>query len=555
MRVFLSSVLTALVLVPSVAFALTIAPADYYKDVRSSSPEAVGINLLTREGVVKGYGNGIFGTARLINRAEFLKLVMIVGEEAEVSTTTCFPDVHSSDWFRPFVCAAKELGIVSGKVPSGLFDPSGIVTYGEALKMLATVFYCRQDAGCRYPAPSSSNQHWAEPYYRSAVSNGTDLPMRITLDTPLTRGRAARLVAAFLAEFKGRLEDFRRAEQGEYGVSSSASSSLSSSTSSSSSRMSSMSSSVSVRPLDPIADKTIRSQFLLLGETGPVIGAVKIFIEAEPLDVTSISVNLSTESRSVQHLVVYDDQSRLLGKALYDPSTGSNKKYTLFLTPGSLTIEKRTDLAVYVRPVLASKDGSGVSNEPVSISNIVVIGNGVWSSQKYTKASTETFQNFVTSRSTITKIENALQASAPLVTGAGMRIGSFTFTGRKTDASAHIDITALRFQVGITGDLTLTNVKLRSDGVTDPFSCTSSSVEILCSGIPDMLGSIADEPRTLTLYGDISGGDPVHASLQVSLNQTGSPSNAGSVTWSDGTNSFSWLGFDAPAVVGTRYSY
>lgn len=335
-------------------------------------------------------------------------------------------------------------------------------------------------------------------------------------------------------------------------------SSRTSSVSSSSSQSISHSSSSSralIRPLDPIADKTIRSQFLLLGETGPVIGAVKIFIEAEPLDVTSISVNLSAESHSVQHFLVYDDQSRLLGRALYDPSTSSNKKYTLFLTPGSLTVEKRADLSVYVRPVLGSKDGSGVSNEPVSISNIVVKGNGVWSSQQYTKASTETFQTFVTARSTITKIENTLPASAPLVTGAGMRIGSFTFTGRKSDASAHIDITTLRFQVGITGDLVLTNVKLRSDGVSDPFSCTNSNVEILCSGIPDILGSIADQPRTLTLFGDVSGGDPVHASLQVSLNQTGTPVNPGSVSWSDGTNTFHWLGFDAPAVVGTRYSY
>lgn len=304
-----------------------------------------------------------------------------------------------------------------------------------------------------------------------------------------------------------------------------------------------------------MTDTKIRSQFLLLGETGPVIGAVKIFIEAEPLDVTSISVNLTAESHSVQHLLIYDDQSRLLGKALYDPSGSSNKKYTLFLIPGSLMIEKRTDLAIYVRPVLASKDSSGVSNEPVSISNIVVKGNGVWSSQQYTKASTETFQTFVTARSMITKIENVLPASAPLVTGAGMRIGSFTFTGRKSDASAHIDITSLRFQVGITGDLVLTNVKLRSEGMNDPFSCTSSTIEILCSGIPDLLGSLTDQPRTLTLYGDISTTDAPHASLQISLNQTGTPLNAGSVTWSDGSNSFSWLGFDAPAVVGTRYSY
>jgi hypothetical protein len=63
--------------------------------------------------------------------------------------------------------------------------------------MLATVFYCRQDAGCRYPAPSSSNQHWAEPYYRSAVSNGTDLPMRRT-HAVLTLFRATKVLQSTL---------------------------------------------------------------------------------------------------------------------------------------------------------------------------------------------------------------------------------------------------------------------------------------------------------------------------------------------------------------------
>ncbi len=551
MRVSFVPLLALVVLLPTVAFALTITPADLYTDVRVGSPEAVGINLLTREGIVEGYGDGFFGVNRTINRAEFLKIAMKVTQQSSFSAADCFPDVHATDWFSSFVCAAKTQGVIQGKVEPrrfgalAYFDPATTVTYGEALKMLTQLF--------SYNIPAASG-HWAERYYRASTLRGVDLPITITLDTPLTRGHAVRLAAAFLAESKGQLAEFRRAEHGEYA--NNTSSSISSSSSSrSSSQSSSFSSSVSNRPLDPLPDTSIRSQFLLLGETGPIVAAANIFIDAEPLDVTTIGINVNVESSTIQGFLVYDENRRYLGKATLDPTVSTNRRYNLRLSPGTLMVDKRSSVSVYIRPALLMKDLGGLSNQILQVGNIVIEGNGMWSSEKYTKATSQTFETFVTARSTITSITNSLGATEPLVIGTNQRIGSFRFEGRKTDPLAKIDVTSLLFNVGTTGGVTLSNVRLMADGMSDRFSCTPATGTVSCTGIPRTFGSLTDGPRTFTLYGDIAATDSVSASLQLSLNTPGSVTEVGSVTWSDGTTTFSWVGLVGPLAAGTAYRY
>ena len=78
-------------------------------------------------------------------------------------------------------------------------------------------------------------EHWAEPYYRAAADRHVDVPMVIRLDSPLTRGQVARLVAAFMAEKAGALDAFRLAEAGILFASSASSSASNSSSSSSTS--------------------------------------------------------------------------------------------------------------------------------------------------------------------------------------------------------------------------------------------------------------------------------------------------------------------------------
>lgn len=319
--------------------------------------------------------------------------------------------------------------------------------------------------------------------------------------------------------------------------------------------MSSSSSSVS-GPIDPLGSNTTsRAQFLLLGETSPVLASAKIYIAEEPIDVRDILVSLTAETPTVPSLLVYDDDKRLLGRANLDPSASTNRTYKLTLAANAFAVQQREERTVYVRAEVKARDNGGQTNQLVQVSAIVFKANGVWSTNPYTTVSpSAAFPIFRTARSTITSITNAGPATDTIF--AGYRtLGSFAFTGRKTDPTAHIDITDLTFDIGQTGGVTLSNVVLGADGLPERFPCIANALQITCSGIPDTYGSITDGPRTLTLYGTVAITDANHASMRLTLNETGSATTAGSVTWSDGTSSYTWVALPGPLAEGTMYSY
>lgn len=308
---------------------------------------------------------------------------------------------------------------------------------------------------------------------------------------------------------------------------------------------------------DSRTDTEIRSQFLLLGEVGPILGAASIFLEQEPLQVTSISINLTQQVTTVDAFLVYDDQRRFLGTALLDPSMSTNRTYKLTLASDTFTVAQRDESTIYVRSRLTQKDNGGQSNQLTQISSVTVKGNGVWSNQQYTKVSSETsrFPAFVTARSMITSVKRLGEATSSLVTGVQRNLGAFEFTGRKSDASAHIDITSLTFDIGQTGGASLTNVSLGSVGINEKFPCTTGVSQIVCSAIPDFYGSLTDAPRQLTVYGDIAASDPLHASLRLTLNSAGDSSTDGAISWSDGSTSFGWVSVPEPVGEGTYFKY
>lgn len=535
--------------IPAVASALVIRPDDdFFDDVPRNSPEAPGIYLLVRESIIQGYGNRTFGTARLINRAEFLKIAMSAAEADLTSGRDCFPDVRATDWFARYACAAKARGVITGKtfpvryIGQTYFDPAEGVTYGEALKMLSLLFAYEV-------APATG--HWAEGYERAARDRGVDLPVTIDLDTQLTRARAARLAAAFLAENHGKLPELRLAENGIFASSSSSSSRMSSRSSFSASSMHSSSLSSVVLPTDPLTDTEIRSQFLLLGEVGPIIGAGKIFLSEEPFIVEEISINLSPSASSILSLLVYDENRRFLGRATLQP--GSN--YRLEVATNALIIEKSDEHRIYVRAQLSPHNAGGISGQDIAIQNIVVMGSGYWSNYSYTKSSTETFFTFETARSTITSVANVGPASAGLVASSNQIIGAFRFEGRKTDASAVTEITELRFQIEQTGGVTLSNVSIGMPGIPDRHACTVSSGIITCSAISASFGSLTDAPLTMHVFADVSVPATQNASLRLTINDPGSASSTGAITWTDGSASHTWVGLLQPVVMGTHYSY
>ncbi len=294
----------------------------------------------------------------------------------------------------------------------------------------------------------------------------------------------------------------------------------------------------------------------MLSEISPVLASAKLFLSEEPLRVKSILVTLSAEAPSVDHVLVYNDDRVLLGRARLDPSAPSNRTYTLTLPSDTFMAEQREERKIYVRAQVKPKDQGGLSNETVQVSTISIQGFGEWSNRSYTQATAEPFLAFKTARSKIVSVQNAGQTTGPLSFGAQRVLGSFLFTGKTTDSTAHTDITQLTFRIGQTGGVGLTNVKLGADASNEKYDCTVSATLVTCASIPEPYGTLTDGPRTLTLYGDVSLTEgSTNASLRLSLVEPGSINEAGSVSWYDGTTTFTWVAADGSVAEGTYYTY
>ncbi len=93
------------------------------------------ITYVEGQGIVNGYEDGTYKPNSPINRAEFMKIVMEAGfDDSVFGGTNCFTDV-AGDWYAQYVCAAKDLGIVSG-YPDNSFKPGNSINLAEALKII-----------------------------------------------------------------------------------------------------------------------------------------------------------------------------------------------------------------------------------------------------------------------------------------------------------------------------------------------------------------------------------------------------------------------------------
>ncbi len=525
-----------------------------YSDAPPDLPARIAISVLTEEGILQGHPDGTFRPGDLLNRAEFLKIAMGLVDWTNVSYELgCFPDIPRGVWYELPVCVAKAMGVVRGNAregvppPQWLFEPARPVQYEEAVKILIELY--------RLPLPPvESGGQWYEPYLLAVELLGVDLT-GIPPGHALTRAEMARLTAALFAYSAGELSELRAAEAGVIDVPKSPSSASSPSRSSRAPAPSPPPSSVPAVQLDPDIDASTRPRFLLLGATSHVLGAASVFSEAEPLDVRDLFVVLADAVQSISFFKVYDHDARLLGNAHLDTSLGT-KTYRLPLQPQQLVIGKEESFSFYARAVTKSNDSGGVSGEEVQIDMFTVEGDGSWSNRAYSQSTTETFPTFETARSVFTGIANAGPASDALMAGPGQEIAEFEFQGQRGDPSASLEITDLTFRIEQTGTVTLSNVELSAEDASDRHSCSATASEVTCSSIPARFGAVDGDTRLLRLFGDVSiPSGTSSASLRLTLNDAGSVSSAGSITWTDGDTSFSWVPFESPVARGTYFSY
>lgn len=150
-----------------------------------------GIWNVYNNGIVGGYPDGSYQPDKTINRAELLKIIVEAAYDDSdfegYANSTCFKDVDPGQWYTPYICFAKEEGIVEG-YGDGTFKPAQEIIFVEALK-IATVGF-----GHEYTEGS--------PWYKDTVeyaSSMNTIPLDIVaFNQAFKRGQMADMITRML---------------------------------------------------------------------------------------------------------------------------------------------------------------------------------------------------------------------------------------------------------------------------------------------------------------------------------------------------------------------
>lgn len=161
--------------------------ASRFNDINGYLYEAA-IRYVEVEGIVVGYEDGSYRPEAFINRAEFTKIVVeaLYNSEnyAQFAGTNCFPDVALNQWFTPYICFAKNLGIVGGN-PDGTFKPGDLINYAEAMKIVLEAYG---------KSLTPAGGPWFNKYLFFGVLNNLSLALELDPGSMLTRGQMAELI-------------------------------------------------------------------------------------------------------------------------------------------------------------------------------------------------------------------------------------------------------------------------------------------------------------------------------------------------------------------------
>mgnify|MGYP002537941116 FL=1 len=166
--------------------------AAAFSDIRDDEVRVAAETLAALD-IVTGFEDGSFRPTSTLTRAQFAKMgVLSMGNEDKVAlyhNYTLFPDVKTGHWAVGYVnVAVRESKLLSG-YPDGTFRPDNAITEAEAVTIcLRMLGYEETDIG----------SFWPNDYLVKAEEIGLTDGLSISPYAPMTRGRAAQLLANLL---------------------------------------------------------------------------------------------------------------------------------------------------------------------------------------------------------------------------------------------------------------------------------------------------------------------------------------------------------------------
>lgn len=180
----------------------TTETSGIFTDLPSGHWSESCVQKLMDKGIVSGDPSGTFRPDDNVNRAEFIKMMImaIYPELKDNNEKNCYNDVNETDWFAGFVCAADSKNIVQG-YDGNLFKPSQNMTRAEATAVLVKTLGLPVSANA-YAFFNDVTVVWQIEYINAAyqadlVSGYSDNTFRP--DNNVSRAEAAQLVCNALA--------------------------------------------------------------------------------------------------------------------------------------------------------------------------------------------------------------------------------------------------------------------------------------------------------------------------------------------------------------------
>lgn len=115
---------------------IELPPVMDFPDVPTGHPYYEAVQWGRSQGIINGYEDGSFQPERLVNRAEFLLMLLKAAGVTDLQSPATYPfsDVDPSFWYAPAVSYALQNGIVQG-YSDDTFRPEQLVSLAEMLKM------------------------------------------------------------------------------------------------------------------------------------------------------------------------------------------------------------------------------------------------------------------------------------------------------------------------------------------------------------------------------------------------------------------------------------
>lgn len=161
-----------------------------FSDVPADHVNTSAIQTLQTDGVLQGYADGSFHPDAQINRAEFVKII-VVGRYPMDAITACdrsrlavLKDIDLNSWYAPYLCIALQESIITGYTDH-TFRPTISINLSEVAAILARA--------SREPLDRGMTETWYSPYIRWLdIHNAIPLTISKPADL-LTRGEMAEI--------------------------------------------------------------------------------------------------------------------------------------------------------------------------------------------------------------------------------------------------------------------------------------------------------------------------------------------------------------------------